>query len=248
MYRQLGIFFEPESYLIGLKTVKNKLGILVEKPIYGVHLPLDKQLEVSFNIPGLYKEVVDYENFEETGRVLNVVQCQLWKKYKAKYPDRIIFPINAFYDDFTTGNALGSRTDSTKLGAVYISLPSLPVHLKSKLTNILISSIFYAHDRDIFGNKAVFSEFIRDVNKLSEHGLVINVNGSPIKIYFYCILILGDNLGLNQACGFYCSGGNNYCRRCRMPSALCQISTTENVKYLRTKENYDSDLKHYQMV
>lgn len=249
LYRELEIFLDPISYQIGLKTIRDSSGKCFEKPVFGVHIPLDKQLKCFFNIPGLLKVVLNYETqlikeFNETGIVSNILQTELWQKYKRKYQNRILIPIYLFLDDFTTGNALGSHAESTKLGAVYISFPSLPVHLKNKISNTFVASIFRASDRDNFGNDKVFSEVIRDINKLSDVGITVNIDNTDTKIYFACTLLLGDNLGLNQICGFSCSSGKYYCRRCRMPAQLCQITTRENKDFLRNKQNYAEDLKN----
>lgn len=64
-------------------------------------------------------------------------------------------------------------------------------------------------------------------------------------MFFQCVLVLGDNLGLNQICGFEGSfSANYYCRRCTLSSKLCQCVPYEVVEKLRTVENYEEDLKY----
>lgn len=58
------------------------------------------------------------------------------------------------------------------------------------------------------------------------------------------VLMLGDNLGVNQACGFMCSGAKNFCRICIMPSSLTKITPCELPEFLRTRENYKIDVKN----
>lgn len=249
LYKELGIFIEPTIYLIGLEEVLNKNGETIEQPVYGVHLSLQNQLETFFQIPGLYEQFLLYEeylfnDFHKTGIVSNVIQTPTWDKYKKKYQGLNIVPIFGFFDDFTTGNALGSHSDSKKLGGVYISLPSLPPHLRAKLNNIFVASIFYSKHKAVGGNQGVFKEFIKDVNHLAQTGITISHKNQKIRLHFFLVLMLGDNLGMNQACGFKCSGGKYFCRICRMPSYLTQITPIEHPKFLRNVDNYKSDLKN----
>lgn len=62
-------------------------------------------------------------------------------------------------------------------------------------------------------------------------------------LYFQCVLVLGDNLGLNQSCGF--EGGFNahfYFRRFFVPSILCKCIPFEVKEALRDRNNYEKDL------
>ena len=117
-------------------------------------------------------------------------------------------------------------------------------HLAAKLNNIFLGSIFYTKDRKQFENLAVFQEIIKDINILSSNGIVINVNGSEQKNLFRCVLLLGDNKGLNEMCGFCESfSGTRYCRLCTATSFECQAMCEENPLLLRNKENYDEDVE-----
>ena len=56
---------------------------------------------------------------------------------------------------------------------------------------------------DLYGNDNVFRKVIDDLNSLQSNGLIINVDAKEQRVYFKCVLVLGDNLGLNVCCGFF---------------------------------------------
>lgn len=146
-------------------------------------------------------------------------------------------------DEFEPGNALGSHAGEQKLVGIYVSLACFPPHLRAKLENIFLSCLCYAKHLKMFGNEKIFCKTIEDLNFLSREGLVVNIDGCEKKIYFECVLILGDNLGLNCICGFSQSfTATRYCRICTAPNEKCQTMLTEYESLVRTKESYDNDL------
>lgn len=65
-----------------------------------------------------------------------------------------------------------------------------------------------------------------------------------LKVYFALGLILGDNKGVNDMCGFSKSFRAHYfCRFCRMHSKQTKTATTQIDKLMRNKKNYFEDLK-----
>lgn len=123
-----------------------------------------------------------------------------YKKYE--YENKNLAILFLYFDDCEVGNSLGSHSGQQKLGAVYLSLTCLPVHLVSKSSSVLLTTIFHSHYRNMFGNYEVFKQDILDLNKLSNEGLNLIIDGRAVTLYFSCILFLGDNLGVNQTCGF----------------------------------------------
>ena len=58
------------------------------------------------------------------------------------------------------------------------------------------------------------------------------------------MLLLGDNKGRNEMCGFSESfSGTRYCRLCTATSFECQAMCEENPLLLRNKENYDKNVE-----
>lgn len=89
-----------------------------------------------------------------------------------------------YYDDFETGNALGSHAGDNKMGGVYVSLPGLPPQYRSSLLTIFNALIFYSKDREEFGNFAVFNPLINELKHLETQGIEVNLSGRKVQINF----------------------------------------------------------------
>lgn len=216
VYKEEFFFIEPEDFNIGFTQTPNNQNLnapAIETPITAVYLSLEKQLQLFFELPGIIKEMDDYtksleKELEEGNFISNFVQAELWQtKYKKMYEGKAVIPVTLFFDDFDTGNCLGSHAGSKKFGGVYIQLLTLPPHLKSKLTNVFVNTIFYSDDRKNCSNESVFRKAIEELNILNTKGFKVNIDGKMKTFYLQCVLVLGDNLGLNQCCGF--EGGFN---------------------------------------
>jgi hypothetical protein len=76
------------------------------------------------------------------------MQSKQWQlKCQNKFPNKTIFPLFLYYDDFEVNNPLGSHAGSQKLGAVYMSLACLSPELSSSLDNIFLLSLFKTSDK-----------------------------------------------------------------------------------------------------
>lgn len=249
-YQEESFFIPPESFEIGEEAVHDnrnpqKVDIKIKK-VYGAHVPLQKTLETFFSIPGIFEQMHEYykELSTEKNVLSNFVQGDLWSKnYCTQNEDELVFPLVVYFDEFQTGNPLGSHALEQKFGGFYASLPCLPPHLVAKLENVFLLSIFYSKHLQQFGNEKVFSKAIEDLNFVSKEGIKITVNGKDLQVYFHCVMVLGDNLGVNTICGF--SKGFNaahYCRFCTAPFKTCQEMLIENKKLMRTVDSYETDL------
>ena len=83
----------------------------------------------------------------------------------------------------------------------------------------------------------------KDFNVLSEEGITVNINGQDQIVYFECVLVLRDNLGLNCICGFSESfTANLFCRFCSATIAQCGELRVEDETLLRTIDTYELDI------
>ena len=197
--------------------------------------------------PGVYRQIIEYLNelYKNDETLSNVVQGELWRKlYKLDDDNIIILPGFLYYDDMEPGNGLGSHAGEQKLGGFYISLPCLPPHLVAKMENIFISTLCYTKNLKQFGNEKLFSITIDELNDLSRNSITLNIDGRKQKVYFQCVTILGDNLGLNCICGFSESFNAAYwCRICSANNKLCKSSVEENRMLVRTISSYEESLR-----
>ena len=246
MYQKHSCFTHPELYKITDHITFEGDKIVNTTPIYGTYVSVKNILQNILQIPGLFNEVLRYLRFldEEKLVISNIVQGKLWQNKYGYLNKEIVLPFIKYYDDFEPGNALGSHAEEQQLGGIYISLPFLPPHLVARLNNIFVLSVVYTKHRKLVGYRPIFQKIVQDINSLCSDGIKLNINGSEIKVYFRCVLVVGDNLGLNGACGFVESfNSNRYCRICSVTSFECQNMCYEDKMLLRTKENYTEDLE-----
>lgn len=218
VYRDKCDFIDPISFTAGLLDNRIKLK--------AVHIPLEHQLKIFWEIPGVFNEMREYEKeinklFKEHQMYSNFIHGALWQNYyKPIYEGRIVIPILIFFDDLESSNALGSHAGGQKFGCVYVFFPTLPPQWRSKLKNVLLTTIFYSENRKLSGNE-VFQKLIEELNILSQQGTILLIDNQPVQVFFQCVGLLGDNLGLNQICGFQESfAADYYCRRCTLTSTL----------------------------
>lgn len=74
--------------------------------------------------------------------ISNFVQSQSWQNKLKQNPEKILILLILYFDDFEINNPLGSHAGNNKLGAVYVSLPCLPLELSSLLENIFLVQLF----------------------------------------------------------------------------------------------------------
>ena len=148
--------------------------------------------------------------------ISNFIQCEFWSNLKQTFdPSKIILRLYLFFDDYETGNPLGSHAGLNKVGAVYASIACLPPRYQSKLENIFTFLLFNTLDRKHLGNHAVLREAINELEFLEEGGITLNVDGLDYNLHFRFVLLLGDNLGLHTLLGFVESfRANFFCRIC----------------------------------
>lgn len=244
-------FIDYEECVIGKPFTEKLVGnemLMVQECIYGIHVPLRKSLKLFLEIPGLFTQILEYMQllFKESYVITNIIQADLWlKKYSEKVVGTIVLPLFIFYDDLEVGNPLGSHAGINKFGAVYASIASLPPHIASRLSSILFSTLVHVKDKNKSSNRKVFRKLIEELNFLQSQGIDVNVNGLKHLVKFRLVLILGDNLGLNGIFGLVESFRANYsCRLCKVSSEESSTMVVEDESKLRTRENYDEDVKN----
>lgn len=144
----------------------------ITRQIKGVHCSLIHTLKVFLELPGIFGEIKNYMSVlkNEKKVVCNFLQADLYKrKYSRLNKDYI--PVLGYFDEFETGNDLGSHSGEQKFGGFYISLICLPPRLLHRTDNIFVSSVFRAKYLPEYGTKMVFKKDISDLKYLHDNGL-----------------------------------------------------------------------------
>ncbi|XP_033222654.1 uncharacterized protein LOC117176508 [Belonocnema kinseyi] len=170
----------------------------------------------------------------------NIVHGKLWRKVKEKFGEKIVIPLIIYFDEYETNSSQGSHNGVDKIGATYFMLPTLPPHFQSSLKDIFLTLLFRDSDRKVHGNRAAFRPLLKELKDLEVNGSLFN----NVSVYFSCIIITGDNLGIHQICGFVESfSGNHVCRLCMVAKEQLRRRTEEDPALLRKMSDYETGIK-----
>lgn len=226
LYQEKGYLMQPIEHEIGTRFVNenvDNMSVAEREKVFVQYIPLKWSLKVLLEIPGMFQLLKDYmyDLQMEQNIISNFIQGNLWKEVSKNFGEgKFVIPLFAYYDEFETGNALGSHAGVQKLGALYTQIPCFPPYISSKLSNIMLTSLLYGKDRKLFENK-VFQKFINELNELNVDGLLLNVDNEEIKVYSQLGLITGDNLGLNEMLGYVDNFNSG------RPYRICRATITE---------------------
>lgn len=241
-----GLFIEPMEVIVGqrLEKVGNKT---IQKDVNLQFIPPDKILKKLFELPDVYTNTIKHMktlNSCTDNVISNIIQSDYWKEKTSALKSDIVLPILLYYDEYETGNPLGAHAGIHKLGAVYFSIPCLPVTEEGSVNNIFLTMLFHSSDLYEFGNQAIFFNLLDSLNQLESKGIAINVSDELILVKFCIAFIIGDNLGLHTILGFSESfRANFFCRFCKCHRNETQVLCYENVNLLRNESNYTLDLE-----
>lgn len=240
-----GFYIKPVDYVIGENLEQCTDSVPKPRKLTAQFIPMGDVLHNFFSLPGILFETIKYNEYLKYKLdVYNIIQTDFWKSKTDKYKNHeIVFPLFIYYDDFESGNPLGSHSGIHKIGAIYFSIACLPPKFQSRLENIFLANLFHSSDLKEFGEQVIFSKLIDELNNLENNGITVTYDSKEIHIYFCVALFLGDNLALNSILGFQESfSANSFCRFCKSLKTDTQKMTFPDNNALRNKQNYNDDL------
>lgn len=244
---KLGSYVPPEKYVIGQRLEKNASLAPTPRNYTIEFVPLRCVFEKFLSLPGVLHEIKQHiEGLKTEKYIHNIVQTKIWNNKISNFDDNdttVILPIAVYYDDFESGNPLGSHAGIHKIGAVYCSIACLPVNVRSRLENIFLALLFHSSDLKEFGEAVIFAKLIDELNFLCNHGITVNLPNQSVRVHFCVAFFVGDNLALNTLLGFQQSFvSNHFCRFCKLTRSETQYCTTEKSTSLRNRKNYEEDI------
>lgn len=173
--------------------------------------------------------------------LISICTGEIWNANKNIHGNKIILPLILFFDDVKINNPLGTHKNINKLGAIYCSLAdSLSEEYSSLLENIFLFQFHKYKDHKKLDNQKIFSLVIDQIIDLCNNGIFIEVNEEKKLMFFSLCFIASDNLELNTILGFSRSfNSSNCCRMCTISKIESKTEVIENLKLLRTVENYN---------
>lgn len=242
---KLGYYIPPLQYVLGQRLEKISNSNVTPKNYTAEFISLTNVLKNFLLLPNVFSKTLKYmKHLQGQKQIYNIIQTDFWKNKISNYhKNDIVLPLFIYYDDFESGNPLGSHAGIHKIGAVYFSIACLPPKYESHLENIFLALLFHASDIKEFGEALIFSKLVEEINVLQTDGITLDF-GSEIKQVYFCLaLFLGDNLGLNTILGFQQSfTATSFCRFCKICRPETQRLCHEVSDSLRNKENYIEDL------
>lgn len=134
---KLEFLIKPKSFFIGqiLDNVNTTSGVKIKmKNCEGQIIPIETVLKKFLELPNVLHSILSYIAKENScNNISSIFNTSLWKFLTSKYDkNRIILPLYIFFDDFETGNPLGTHAGVHKLGAMYFTLGGIPPKYSSQ--------------------------------------------------------------------------------------------------------------------
>ena len=246
LYQKKKLIVLPEKKFLSQRPdVTYAGGLTISKDVTYTYISIIDTFDLFLQREEMCHYLMKYTTTLKTNKIFmsNVVQGSLWEKKIENINADFIIPYIVFYDDFESGNALGSHAGIHKIGGFYTSFLNLPPQLSSKLENIFLILLCHSSDIKKYGFAEILKQLIIDIKILEEKGIKITIKGETFTIKFILTLISGDNLGLHSILGFNESFMSNYfCRFCIDSKEKLLRCTKISDFEPRTKDNYENDL------
>lgn len=242
--KELNFYDDPKVYVISNQVSEI---VISGNPSLGPKLsniyimPLKFMISALFKIPNLLDLTLENsKKFLNSPVLQNFTNGELYKTKLLKYQYNLVIPYVLYMDDFQINNPLGTHTFS--ICGCYISFPSMPQHLLSKLDYILTAAFIPSKDLKERGNEVSFHNLVEEL-KILEEGVEICVQQSVQKVHFILGVIIGDNLAVNSILGYVQSfNSKRFCRVCRRKKSQMQFDAIQHLDSLRNQENYNSNV------
>lgn len=240
------LFEFPKLFTINneiCETVVDGIPSFEEKIITGCLMPIKFQIKKYFELNNLLNETLKHmDNIVKSNEVTNFINGEIFQKKKNHFDSsQIVIPYFLYLDDFEVNNPLGSHAKQHSLCGIYMSFPSIPQYMLSKLEHILVVGFIKSVDIKKYGNEKCMHLLMEVLKDLEQNG--INFENDKLNVKFILGQIIGDNLGLNAILGFSKSFRlTKYCRSCRRSHNEMSCDTVEYNNAIRTKENYENDI------
>ena len=226
-FKNSNVYIEPKAVVVGI----TKRG----KPDSIQYVSLIETMEKIFSNQTFFKECKNYMSMKPENPTI-IGDFKDGSTFQGSVETgQLTFPFVVYYDDFESGNPLGSKKGVHKIGAVYMSLRCCDPVYYSKLNSIYLVMLMLTKQREKYSNGNIFENLIHDINHLEKEGILVGND----RIKFKFIGFNGDNLGLHSLLGFTESFTGEFC--CR----FCKIRRKDMIKccyldesLIRSPDNY----------
>jgi len=202
------------------------------------YVPLLKLLALLLSDAGI-RDATDATHHAGDGYMQDFCDGSLFENIPLFVEDKTALQLCMYFDECEVVNPLGSRKGIHKIGFIYLSLWNLHPVVRSRLNNIHILAAFNSIDRVKYGFGKILAPIVKDLKEL-ERGVDLKLHDDTfVHKRGTLIQIVGDNLGLNQLCGFVESfSALHFCRLCMSSKDVCNVVCKDDVLEMRNKQQY----------
>ena len=152
-----------------------------------------------------------------------------------------------YFDEFVISNPIGNKTRKYSIGAVYYAIAN--VRCRSSKHDVFLGALFHAVDLKKYGWETVLSPMLNELSILETVGVTYRKQNATRTVKCVLAMIVGDNKGSHQIGGYFTSFFNTsrICRSCHATTPDIKEKFEESQFELRTRAQYDSEIRHLEL-
>ena len=160
----------------------------------------------------------------------------LFKNHPVFSTDPTALQIILYYDELELTNPVGCFVKKHKIGCLMFSLGNIHPRFRSSLKSMYLVAVATTSVIDKYGIDRILQPFVRDINKLTESGLTITIDGHSITFLGALLAVIADTLASHQLGGFKesMSWALRICRSCMATKETIALHFVEERFELRT--------------
>lgn len=249
--KEKGLWCQPRKFSIENDLVQyyddHDEATIFSQSYQGVVMDIDMQIAKFLELPGMLKAIVENQNkfsMNNSQEISHFCSGLQWKRIVRKNSGKMLVALWIFNDDFQVDDVCGSKSGINGVSAFYYEFPGLPAHLISKIKYIFVAMLCFSKHLKEFTPNSPLHMLKHIFYKLEVEGIEIsNEFGQKQKVHIVLTNFQGDNLAMNEICGFNSHSSNVYCRFCCLNKEDCQ-RVCENINIEpRTIERYEYQIK-----
>ena len=157
----------------------------------------------------------------------------LYLKHPIFSTDPHALQIILYYDEVEIANPIGCFVKQHKIGCVMFSLGNVHPKFRSSLKAMYLVAVATVPIIENYGIDRILQPFVRDINKLTESGVIVNIDGTNRTFHGALLAVIADTLASHQLGGFKgsMSWALRICRTC--------MATKDTIRSNFVEENFE---------
>lgn len=166
------------------------------------YVPLFDSLASLLNDRSIYDEIVNVRNASSSELLSDFCDGSLFKTHPIFSTDPHALQIILYYDELEIANPIGCFVKQHKIGCVMFLLGNVHPKFRSSLKAMYLVAIATVPTIENYGIDRILQPFVRDINKLTESGITVNIDGTNRTFHGALLAVIADTLASHQLGGF----------------------------------------------